>query len=85
MLVDREAEIVSLRGEISRLTMELDHDDKENAKLENELRRVNDRFSRLQTRAEQLERLLAARTSALCALIELPDPKWVPKKEDMEP
>jgi len=85
-LVNEQREkIAALEAEVARLTMELAEDDKENAKLSNELRRLNERHSRLQTRNENTERLMAQRTTALCALIELPDPKWVPKKEDMEP
>lgn len=68
-----------------RLQAELDGAYDENAKLDKELRVLRGRYDRLMTRSEKDERLMQARTTALCALIELPDPKWRPKPEDIAP
>lgn len=70
---------------VEKLTKELDESYAEATKLESELRREKDKNLKLWTRLGNLERLLSARTTALCSLIELPDPRWQPSKEDMTP
>lgn len=57
----------------------------ESTTLERELRSVRQKLDRMHTRADQESRLMTLRTSALCALLELPDPRWKPTKEEMEP
>jgi chromosome segregation ATPase len=81
----KAAEVTDLKAAYASLREELDLSDKEQLKLENELRRTREKYSKMQTRLDNLDALMARRTTALCALIELPDPKWVPKPEDMEP
>lgn len=66
------------------LHQQLDAADAEIFALQEELRRVRGRLDKALNREERLQYILTARTTALCALLELGDPRWVPSKEDLE-
>lgn len=66
------------------LHQQLDAADDEIFALQEELRRVRVRLDKALNREERLQDTLTARTTALCALLELGDPRWVPSKEDLE-
>jgi hypothetical protein len=54
-------------------------------RLEGELRFAKAKLERMHTRLDQHSRLMTLRTSALCTLLGLADPRWQPTKEEMEP
>lgn len=78
-----DALIASLKTVIEGLQKEADEIVADYSKVQGELTREREKNMRLHTRLDELERLMSLRTSALCALLKLPDPRWQPSKEDM--
>jgi len=73
-----------LREADDEIFQQLQEADDEIFALQEELRRVRGRLDKALNREEALQATLTARTTALCALLELGDPRWVPSKEDLE-
>jgi len=84
LLKKSQAETAWARTETANVREDLDAAGEELQELRAELHHTRDRLDKALTREERTTDILTRRTTALCALLDIPDPRWAPSKEDLE-